>query len=77
MTWKTMQEWNEKGRYIAKGQKCKLRDPDGNCLWSKEQTKKSKGKEWDDWEENDYNSFGVDYDYDYNHAYGEHMYGQH
>lgn len=75
MTWKTMQEWNEKGRYITKGQKCKLRDPDGNCLWSKEQTKK--GREWTDREYVDYENFGADYDYDSNHDYGEYMYGAH
>lgn len=73
--WRTMQEWNTRGRYISKGEKCKLRDPDGNCLWSKDQTSKSKQKDWD----LDTGNFhgGVDYDYDGDHSYGEYMYGEH
>lgn len=42
MVWRTMEEWNSRDRYIKKGQKCLLRDPDGNCLWNKGQTKRGR-----------------------------------
>lgn len=70
MTWKTIQEWNDGGRFVKKGEKCKLRDPDGKPLFNKTQTKKSSYNRWD----SDYFGNGVDYDYD-NHEYGECMYG--
>lgn len=45
MVWRTMEEWNDRGRFISRGEKCLLRDPDGNCLWNKDQTSKTKRKD--------------------------------
>lgn len=42
MTWRTMEEWNLKGKVVIKGSKCMLRDPEGVCLFSESQVKKKK-----------------------------------
>lgn len=62
MTWRTMSEWNARRRHITKGEKCILRDPNEECLWSKDQTSKSpKRRGWVDYSNTDY-SEGSDYD---------------
>ena len=40
MVWRTMAEWNTKGKRVIKGSKCLLRDPDGNCLFNEDQVEK-------------------------------------
>lgn len=40
MTWRTLDEWNRKGKIVIKGTKCILRDPDGRCLFNDSQVKK-------------------------------------
>jgi len=40
MTWRTLDEWNRKGKIVIKGTKCILRDPDGRCLFNNSQVKK-------------------------------------
>ena len=44
MTWKTVKEWNAEGKNVIKGQKCVLRDPVGNCLFSEGQVEKTERK---------------------------------
>lgn len=41
MVWKTVREWNTEGKNVIKGQKCILRDPEGNCLFSHDQVQKT------------------------------------
>lgn len=40
MVWRTMVEWNQKGKSVIKGTKCLLRDPNGTCLFNEGQVEK-------------------------------------
>jgi hypothetical protein len=59
-----MPEWNSRGRHVTKGGKCILRDPDEECLWSKDQTSKTPERRvWVDYESTDYSDwhdYGLD-----------------
>lgn len=46
MTWRTMEEWNKRKRFVTKGERCMLRDLEGVCLWRKDQTTKIKKKKY-------------------------------
>jgi hypothetical protein len=46
MVWRTMEEWNKRGKMVKKGEKCLLRDPSGICLFSGEQVTASKPKHY-------------------------------
>ena len=63
MTWRTMKQWNKRGKYITKGEKCRLRDPDGVCLWHKDQVENSINRTYTDYERYEQDE-QVDYDYD-------------
>jgi hypothetical protein len=45
MVWRTMQEWNLKGKVVTKGSKCLLRDPQGICLFNQDQVEKSRERQ--------------------------------
>jgi hypothetical protein len=73
MTWRTMSEWNAKGKAVVKGTKCILRDPDGNCLFSSNQVQPRKERYYVPREYNRSNGYYAqsggnyqkhDYDYD-------------
>jgi len=49
MKLRTLQEWNERGRWIVKGNTAKETDKDGNALFSKDQTKRVRTlEEWNE-----------------------------
>lgn len=74
MTWRTMSEWNMRGRSVKKGEKCTLKCPKGNNLFHKDQTKKTGTAQHERYSDSCYNNY-EDYDYDNDHSYGEYMYG--
>lgn len=44
MVWRTMKEWNHKGKMVKKGEKCLLRDPSGAYLFNSDQVKQLKSR---------------------------------
>jgi hypothetical protein len=42
MKYKTFQEWKDEGFHVIKGEKSKIRNKHGKCLFSKNQVKKDR-----------------------------------
>lgn len=59
MTWRTLKQWNKKGRKVIAGEHSRLRDPDtGEALFCKKQAEKVKvvyrdPEGWDDIDDDD------------------------